>query len=64
MAYRWNKGHEDERAEEELSTILALLIMTPLLVLLFALSSKDPSLNPASGAEWSLMATTIVLPPR
>lgn len=61
---RLNKGHEDDQSEELWSTIVALLITAPLVVLLFGLASQDQNLTPASNTERSPLAPTIVLPLR
>lgn len=50
---------------EELSSAIALLLMTPLVVLLFAFASQDRNLSARSNSErGGAPAVTIVLPPR
>lgn len=49
---------------EELCSAIVLLLMTPLVVLLFAFASQDRNLSARSNSEWGAFAATIVLPPR
>lgn len=50
---------------EELSSAIVLLLMTPLVVLLFAFASQDRNLSARSNSErGGALAATIVLPPR
>lgn len=64
MAYRLNRGDDDGQSNELWSTIVALLIMTPLVILLFAIASDNGELGPAADAEGSPMAVPIMLPSR